>query len=472
MSYQPLSALPGGAGDAASKAQQQPNASSLSCIANLTNTILGSGMLGLPFAFSAAGSVTGTLLLLVAATFSSNGLFLLSVAADKVGITPSKPSSFYSVAQAAYPPSTALIDFAVAFKCFGVATGYLITVGDCMVDAMKFISKEDSGSLLVIQRQFWIVLASLLVASISFFRTLDALKYTSMVSVVFVLAMTVVIILYSMGIEGMSPCKDYAPPDDDLEAVCVGEKDSFTTFESTMSNLAVFVFSFTCHQNIFSVCNELKERTQAKVNTVIFISIGAALLLYLLVAWSGFNTFGSSLQSDILLNYPQNGLVTTMRIFVALLVIFSYPLQLDPSRRCIITLINKLRKTPETDDFTPVKDDEEASTSKHSETDASINSKEPSPNSDGWGENVMFYGITTAFLLASFSLAMIVTSLGTILNVVGATGSTMVSYILPGLVYIKLFEAEDSWRKRGAMVQVAVGCVIIPVALYYIFHKD
>ena len=83
----------------------------------------------------------------------------------------------------------------------------------------------DSGSLLVIQRQFWIVLASLLVASISFFRPLDALKYTSMVSVVFVLAMTVVIILYSMGIEGMSPCKDYAPPDDDLEAVCVGEKD-------------------------------------------------------------------------------------------------------------------------------------------------------------------------------------------------------------------------------------------------------
>jgi amino acid permease len=83
----------------------------------------------------------------------------------------------------------------------------------------------DSGSLVVIQRQFWIVLASLLVASISFFRTLDALKYTSMVSVVFVLAMTVVIILYSMGIEGMSPCKDYSPPADDLEAVCVGEKE-------------------------------------------------------------------------------------------------------------------------------------------------------------------------------------------------------------------------------------------------------
>lgn len=139
-----------------------------------------------------------------------------------------------------------------------------------MVDAMKFITGKDDEGLLVIQRQFWIVLASLLVASISFFRTLDALKYTSMVSVVFVLAMTVVIVLYSMGIEGMEACDNYAPTDDDLDAVCVGDKDSFTSFESTMSNLAVFVFSFTCHQNIFSVCNEIKDRTQAKVNTVIF----------------------------------------------------------------------------------------------------------------------------------------------------------------------------------------------------------
>ncbi|GMH79020.1 hypothetical protein TrLO_g7728 [Triparma laevis f. longispina] len=471
MSYQPLSSLPTAVADGTSKAQQQPNASSLSCIANLTNTILGSGMLGLPFAFSAAGSITGTILLLIAATFSSNGLMLLSISATHVGITPSTPSSFYSVAQAAYPPSTALIDFAVAFKCFGVATGYLITVGDCMVDAMKFITGKDDGGLLVIQRQFWIVLASLLVASISFFRTLDALKYTSMVSVVFVLAMTVVIVLYSMGIEGMEACDNYAPTDDDLDAVCVGDKDKFTSFESTMSNLAVFVFSFTCHQNIFSVCNEIKDRTQAKVNTVIFTSIGAALLLYLMVAWAGFNTFGSSLQSDILLNYPQNALVTTMRIFVAFLVIFSYPLQLDPSRRCIITLINKLRKGNGDEDFTPVKDEEGGAGSKDSETDASINSKDLGGGEKAL-ENVMFYGITIVFLVASFSLAMIVTSLGTILNVVGATGSTMVSYILPGVVYIKLFEGETGWRKRGAMLQVGVGCIIIPVALYFIFHTD
>ena len=64
---------------------------------------------------------------------------------------------------------------------------------------------------------------------------------------------------------------------------------------------------------------------------------------------------------------------------------------------------------------------------------------------------------------------MVVTSLGLILNVVGATGSTMVSYILPGVVYVKLFEGEGGAIMAGAKVQVLVGCGIIPVALYYIF---
>ena len=195
-------------------------ASAVSCVVNLTNTILGSGMLGLPYAFSKAGSLTGTILLVMAAAFSSNGLRLLSLSAQRAGISPSKPSSFYSVAAAAYPPSTALIDGAVAFKCFGVATGYLITVGDCMVDAMEYMLGSSSKSILT-QRQFWVVLGSACVASLSFFRTLDALKYTSAVSVVFVLAMSVVIVLYATGADGLDPCADFEP--DDGADVCKGE---------------------------------------------------------------------------------------------------------------------------------------------------------------------------------------------------------------------------------------------------------
>lgn len=76
-------------------------------------------MLGLPGAFSGTGYLAGMAFLLAAATFSAHGLVLLSKSAQTVGL----PGSFYSVAAAAVPRYTVLIDLAVALKCFGVATG-------------------------------------------------------------------------------------------------------------------------------------------------------------------------------------------------------------------------------------------------------------------------------------------------------------------------------------------------------------
>lgn len=134
-------------------------ASIFSCVANLGNTIMGSGMLGLPGAFK-AGYLTGTFLLLFAAFFSSLGLHLLAVCAKKVQVSkPHMKPSFYSVASEAVPQLTLVIDAAVAFKCFGVACGYLITIADCMVSAMQFILgvSSDSDNLLV-SRHFWVVL--------------------------------------------------------------------------------------------------------------------------------------------------------------------------------------------------------------------------------------------------------------------------------------------------------------------------
>lgn len=234
-------------------------ASSFSCIANLANTILGSGLLGLPGAFAGAGSLTGTILLLVASLGSANGLRLLSHCARKVGYE--EPTSFYSVANAAHPGSTKIIDFAVAIKCFGVATSYLIIVADTMVDSMEFFYGEESKWG---ERWIWVVIGTACVTSLSFFKTLDALKFTSAIAIVFVLTLTVVIILYSANIGGMDPCEDTVEPD-----TCNSGMSMTKSFGDTLGKMSTFIFAFTCHQNIFSVCNEIKDRTQGAVDWVI-----------------------------------------------------------------------------------------------------------------------------------------------------------------------------------------------------------
>jgi len=47
----------------------------------------------------------------------------------------------------------------------------------------------------------------------------------------------------------------------------------------------------------------------------------------MLIAWCGFFTYGSKVDSDILTSYPVEPITTATRLFVSLLVAFSYPLQ-------------------------------------------------------------------------------------------------------------------------------------------------
>ncbi|CAN0348346.1 unnamed protein product [Ectocarpus fasciculatus] len=82
-------------------------------------------------------------------------------------------------------------------------------------------------------------------------------------------------------------------------------------------------------------------------------------------------------------------------------------------------------------------------------------------------EGVRHIVVTGVFLALSYSIAMAVNDLGVILEVVGATGSTTVAFVLPGLLYLKL-HPEPHPKRSLATLQLAVGLLIIPVALTFI----
>jgi amino acid permease len=74
---------------------------------------------------------------------------------------------------------------------------------------------------------------------------------------------------------------------------------------------------------------------------------------------------------------------------------------------------------------------------------------------------------------------MAVNDLGVILAMVGATGSTLVSYVLPGLIYMKLHpdppvqqqQQRRDWSRSLAKLQLGLGCLIMPLALYFVVRS-
>lgn len=101
---------------------------------------------------------------------------------------------------------------------------------------ISFTNHSDLAYFLT-DRRFWITLFMLtLVLPLSFLRKLDSLKYTSIIALFAVVYLCIIVIYYYI-----SPNYPSSPVED---------IEYFTVSSSLFGHLPVFVFSFTCHQNV------------------------------------------------------------------------------------------------------------------------------------------------------------------------------------------------------------------------------
>ena len=127
-------------------------ASWLSSVINLVNTIVGAGVLAMPLALSHMGILLGILIILWSGLTAGFGLYLQTLCArylDRGG------ASFFALSQITYPNAAVVFDAAIAIKCFGVGISYLIIIGDLMPGVVLGFDSHPSSDFLV-NRHFWI----------------------------------------------------------------------------------------------------------------------------------------------------------------------------------------------------------------------------------------------------------------------------------------------------------------------------
>lgn len=120
---------------------------------------------------------------------------------------------------------------------------------------------------------------------------------------------------------------------------------------------------------------------------------------------------------------------------------FSYPLQVNPCRDSlngVLKVVAKLRP-----DFL-----------RRAHSDAArraplLGGAVRLPNNEKeYMSEARFATITTAIIILSYIVAMTVSSLERVLGFVGATGSTGISFILPGLLYYKISNPEGAPHQK------------------------
>ena len=199
---------------------------------------------------------------------------------------------------------------------------------------------------------------------------------------------------------------------------------------------------------MFSILNEIGDNRPFRTSSVVGASIGSAASIYILVAITGYLSFGDNIMGNIVAQYTPSVLSTIGRAAIVVLVMFSYPLQVHPCRASV-DAVSKWRPQPtqnkrdsRAEEFTP------ASGSPSRSSLLNGTQKVPlRPKPDEMGE-LRFAIITTAIIIFSYIVAMTVSSLDKVLAYVGSTGSTSISFILPGLFYYKISSPDSPHHQR------------------------
>ncbi|KAI0306057.1 vacuolar amino acid transporter 5 [Multifurca ochricompacta] len=423
-------------GLAASDTHKEGHATLTSSVGNLANTIIGSGMLTFPRALASAGIIPGMLTCVFSGAVGGFGLYLLSACARKA---PHRRTSFFAVASLTFPRAAVFFDAAIAIKCFGVSSSYLIIIKSLLPNVVASLYHDLTPPDInppewALSGRVWISLLMVVLLPLSFLRRLDSLRHTSYIAL-FSCAYLVLIVIVCY----FRPLKGMVPP---------GEIHLIKFTPSFISTFPIQVFAFTCAQNLFPIFNELKANSQKRMNIVIGTAIGSATVSYEIIAVFGYLTFGTHVGANIIAMYPSTSLfIAVGQLAIAILVLFSYPLQVHPCRNCLDKVFH-FGSTTDKFGHEGVEDEHGA----------------------GDMTPLKHTVLTAAVVAGTFSIAYFVDNLEMVLSFVGATGSTTISFILPGLFYWKLTKDDPNRNKllnTGALALICYGFLILIFCLSY-----
>nr|XP_009477982.1 PREDICTED: sodium-coupled neutral amino acid transporter 1 [Pelecanus crispus] len=400
---------------------------------NLSNAIMGSGILGLAFALANTGILLFLLLLVSVTLLSIYSIYLLLVCSKETGCMVYEKLGEHVFGS----PGKMLVFGSTSLQNIGAMLSYLFVVKNELPSAIKFLmGKEESfwawyvdGRFLVVTVTFGIILPLCLL------KNLGYLGYTSGFSLSCMVFFLIVVIYKKFQIpccgSELNATSAILPNSSAHEHMC---KPKYVIFNSkTVYALPTIAFAFVCHPSVLPIYSELKDRSQKKMQLVSNISFFAMFVMYFMTAIFGYLTFCDDVQSDLLHNYHSKDdiLILTVRLAVIVAVILTVPVLFFTVRSSLFEMARKTKF------------------------------------------DLCRHVLVTFVLLVIINLLVIfIPNMKDIFGVVGVTSANMLIFILPSSLYLKITQQDGSkltqriWASLFLALGIMFSLVSIPLVIY------
>uniref|UniRef100_A0AAR2KUL1 Amino acid transporter transmembrane domain-containing protein n=1 Tax=Pygocentrus nattereri TaxID=42514 RepID=A0AAR2KUL1_PYGNA len=388
---------------------------------NLSNAIMGSGILGLAYAMSNTGIVLFLFLLTCIAILSSYSVHLLLRSAGVVGIR-----AYEQLGNRAFGhPGKILAAVVITMHNIGAMSSYLFIVKyELPLVIQAFLGLQHSsgqwflnGNYLIIIVSFCIILPLALMRQLGIKGVLHNFSQ------------------YKFSI----PCpleafSNYTTVNASIDGECEGKY--FTINQQTAYTVPILAFAFVCHPEVLPIYTELRNPTKRRMQAIANVSILAMFVMYLLTAIFGYLTFYVNTEAELLHTYskvdPLDTLILCVRLAVLVAVTLTVPVVLFPIRRALLQLL-----FPE--------------------------------KPFHWVRHIC---IALCLLFLVNLLVIFVPNIRDIFGIIGATSAPSLIFILPGLFYIRIVpkdqEPMNSRPKIQAACFSALGFIFMSMSLTFI----
>ena len=289
-----------------------------SSAAALLSTMMGGGMLTIPFAFSQCGILGGCFLLALSSVGGGFSLYILIAAARRTGA-----ANYGVLADDAFGRGASVfvssLTLTLTLMCI---VAYSILLKDMLGSGLEILGIEHGYKNKVL-----LLLLTIITLPISLNRSLGGLKFITPLSLGSMIMLTLAVLLRG---------SEHAYNHWETVTYHLWPESSYNVFRA----LPIFVLAFMCHFNALEMHSELVNPTRTRLKRVIIITIAVSTIIYFLFGIAGYLWAGDNVQGDILRSFDADDqLIFIGRFGLLIAMLGNIPLMVLPARQIIVDLL-------------------------------------------------------------------------------------------------------------------------------------
>ncbi|XP_069861406.1 sodium-coupled neutral amino acid transporter 3 [Dipodomys merriami] len=416
---------------------------------NLSNAIMGSGILGLAYAMANTGIILFLFLLTAVALLSSYSIHLLLKSSGIVGIRAYEQLGY----RAFGTPGKLAAALAITLQNIGAMSSYLYIIkSELPLVIQTFLNLEEQTSDWYMNGNYLVILvSSTIILPLALMRQLGYLGYSSGFSLSCMVFFLIAVIYKKFQVPCPLPSnltngtgnfshvevmeeKAHLQAELDTAALCT--PSYFTLNSQTAYTIPIMAFAFVCHPEVLPIYTELKDPSKKKMQHISNLSIAVMYVMYFLAALFGYLTFYDRVESELLHTYNKvdafDVLILCVRVAVLTAVTLTVPIVLFPVRRAIQQMLFQNQEF-------------------------------------SWLRHVI---IATGLLTCINLLVIFAPNILGIFGIIGATSAPCLIFIFPAIFYFRIIPTEKeparSTPKILALCFAVVGFLLMTMSLSFI----